>query len=82
VVGVWVGNDDGRSMQEVSGGGLPAMMFKDFMVRSGEAPELAPLPDPIPDDVIAIPVAAVDGEPEPPAADRSFFFSLLHLFNS
>jgi penicillin-binding protein 1A len=82
VMGVWVGNDDGRSMQEVSGGGLPAMMFKDFMVRSGEAPDLAPLPDPIPDDMIAIPVAAGDGEPEPPAADRSFFFSLLHLFDS
>jgi len=39
VVGVWVGNDDGRPMQQVSGGGLPAMIFREFMNRSGNAPD-------------------------------------------
>jgi penicillin-binding protein 1A len=34
VVGVWVGNDDGEPMERVSGGGLPAMIFKDFIKRS------------------------------------------------
>lgn len=34
VVGVWVGNDDSEPMERVSGGGLPAMIFKDFMTRS------------------------------------------------
>ncbi|MEL6964114.1 MAG: PBP1A family penicillin-binding protein [Pseudomonadota bacterium] len=36
VVGIWVGNDDGKPMERVSGGGLPAMIFKDFMVRTRE----------------------------------------------
>jgi penicillin-binding protein 1A len=40
VVGVWVGNDDGRPMQQVSGGGLPAMIFRDFIMRSRNAPIL------------------------------------------
>ena len=33
VVGVWVGNDDGRAMQRVTGGGLPAQIWHDFMAR-------------------------------------------------
>ena len=44
VVGVWVGNDDGTPMQQVSGGGLPAMIFKDFITRSGGAPKERPAP--------------------------------------
>ncbi|MCJ7421834.1 transglycosylase domain-containing protein [Sphingomicrobium astaxanthinifaciens] len=31
VVGVWVGHDDDRSLGNVSGGTLPAAIFKDFM---------------------------------------------------
>ncbi|MGI9499738.1 MAG: transglycosylase domain-containing protein, partial [Geminicoccaceae bacterium] len=38
VVGIWVGNDDGKPMQQVSGGGLPAMIFREFMTRSGGTP--------------------------------------------
>ena len=44
VVGVWVGNDDGRPMREVSGGGLPAMIFRDFLERSKTPPKD---PDPL-----------------------------------
>jgi penicillin-binding protein 1A len=32
VVGVWVGNDDNSAMAGVSGGGLPAQIWRDFMV--------------------------------------------------
>ncbi len=50
VVGVWVGNDDNSAMARVSGGGLPAQIWHDFMVGqkslsaevelpSGEAPK-------------------------------------------
>ena len=53
VVGVWVGNDDGRPMQRVSGGGLPAMIFKDFMLRTREAPDMEPAPT-SDEDAIAI----------------------------
>ncbi|MCJ8190445.1 transglycosylase domain-containing protein [Sphingomicrobium aestuariivivum] len=34
VVGVWVGHDDDRSLGNVSGGTLPAAIFKDFMSRA------------------------------------------------
>ena len=35
VVGVWVGNDDNRPMRGVSGGGLPARIWRNFMLRAG-----------------------------------------------
>ena len=31
VVGVWIGNDDNSPLNRVSGGGLPARIWKDFM---------------------------------------------------
>ncbi|WP_265563892.1 transglycosylase domain-containing protein [Sphingomicrobium arenosum] len=34
VVGVWVGHDDDRSLGNVSGGTVPAAIFKDFMRRA------------------------------------------------
>ncbi len=34
--GVWVGNDDGSSMIKVTGGRLPAQIWKDFMVLAHE----------------------------------------------
>ena len=43
VVGVWVGNDDARPMQGVSGGSLPALIFRDFILRAqGDEPFLPP----------------------------------------
>lgn len=32
--GVWVGNDDGRSMRKVTGGELPATIWRSFMVEA------------------------------------------------
>lgn len=34
VVGVWVGNDDNSPMKGVSGGGLPARIWRDFMIKA------------------------------------------------
>jgi penicillin-binding protein 1A len=34
--GVWVGNDDDSPMENVTGGGLPAEIWRDFMVRVHE----------------------------------------------
>jgi membrane peptidoglycan carboxypeptidase len=31
IVGVWVGNDDNSAMNKVTGGSLPAAMWRDFM---------------------------------------------------
>ena len=56
VVGVWVGNDDGAPMQQVSGGGLPAMIFHEFISRSGSGSDgerKAPLPT-VEDEAIAV----------------------------
>jgi penicillin-binding protein 1A len=39
VVGVWVGNDDGTPMPRVTGGGLPARIFREFILRAqGDLP--------------------------------------------
>jgi penicillin-binding protein 1A len=34
VVGIWVGNDDRSPMRDVTGGSLPAVMWKDFMTKA------------------------------------------------
>ena len=75
VVGVWVGNDDGKPMKMVSGGGLPAMIFRDFMTRSGEAP--APFEQPESDDFNNLPVASDDRNNRPQEA--GFFASMFRL---
>lgn len=36
-VGVWVGNDDGSPMKDVTGGGLPAKIWQTFMVEVEKA---------------------------------------------
>lgn len=48
VVGVWVGNDDNSPLGSVSGGGLPARIWKDFMrgALSLPAPRPSASPDP------------------------------------
>jgi membrane peptidoglycan carboxypeptidase len=33
-VGVWMGNDDNAPMQGVAGGGLPATIWRDFMLEA------------------------------------------------
>ena len=34
VVGVWIGNDDNSPLDGISGGGLPARIWREFMVRA------------------------------------------------
>ncbi|MBT4426721.1 MAG: PBP1A family penicillin-binding protein [Rhodospirillaceae bacterium] len=34
VVGVWLGNDNGKPMNRVTGGGAPATIWRDFMTRA------------------------------------------------
>ncbi|MFP4003317.1 MAG: transglycosylase domain-containing protein [Alphaproteobacteria bacterium] len=43
VAGVWVGNDDNRPMRRVAGGGLPAIIWRDFMASAHEKLEVAEL---------------------------------------
>lgn len=60
IVGVWVGNDDETPMSGVSGRGMPAEIWRRFMVQA-----LPPASEPPP----AAPVM-VDEEPHPPPRSR------------
>ena len=44
ITGVWVGNDDGSPMNRVSGGGIPARIWKDYMDRAHSGLPVAELP--------------------------------------
>jgi len=48
--GVWFGNDDGKPMKKVTGGGLPAQTWRQFMqvAHAGLAPVNLPLGGPVP----------------------------------
>jgi penicillin-binding protein 1A len=60
VVGVWVGNDDGRPMPRVTGGSLPARIFREFILRAqGDLPFR---PDPAPPKPREAPVIDAIGD--------------------
>ncbi len=44
VVGVWVGNDDGRPMNRVTGGSLPAAIWHDFVAAALDGRPVTPIP--------------------------------------
>jgi penicillin-binding protein 1A len=46
ITGVWVGNDDFSPMRRVTGGNLPATIWRRFMVGAHQGLEPAPLPSP------------------------------------
>ena len=48
VVGVWIGNDDNSPLRGASGGGVPARIWREFMVNAipGAAPRRAAQPPP------------------------------------
>lgn len=47
VAAVWVGNDDNSPLDGVSGGGLPARVWRDFMRQAlSDSPRSQPRPDP------------------------------------
>ena len=52
VVGVWVGNDDNSSLGGVTGGGLPARIWKDFMRGALDLPAPRPKASPDPEGPI------------------------------
>jgi penicillin-binding protein 1A len=51
VVGVWIGNDDNSPLRGMTGGGVPAQIWRDFMSRAipGAAPQSRPRPEAAPD---------------------------------
>jgi penicillin-binding protein 1A len=77
VCGVWVGNDDGAPTDGVTGGGLPARIWRDVMTAAHEDLPPRPLPAPpafaeLPELSLA-PAEPVDGD----GLDREGFSGLL-----
>lgn len=63
VVGVWVGRDDNTPLGKVSGGTVPARIWREFMLRALKLQRVAPPPRPTP-----VPVE----EPEPGEGELIF----------
>jgi len=65
--GVWVGNDDGRTMNKVRGGTLPAEIWHDIMLGAHEKKVPLALPDAT--TLRPPPVASVTVKPKKPTED-------------
>ena len=73
--GVWMGNDDGRPMKRVTGGGLPAQVWKDFMQAAEVGLPVRPLAAPPPTASVA--EATSGHRPDvAPARDGGFWSSI------
>jgi len=71
ITGVWMGNDNGAAMKGVTGGVLPAALWKDFMVQATSKTAVKLLPSE------QLPTGAkATGEPTPGDAAKSFFKSV------
>ena len=68
VVGVWIGKDDNSPLRGVNGGGLPARIWRDFMVQSirNAAPAAMPKVRQAPDPEGPIEPLDLPELPEPP----------------
>ncbi|MBN8632160.1 MAG: penicillin-binding protein [Rhodobacterales bacterium] len=72
VVGVWMGYDDNSPLTGVTGGGLPAEIWHEVMVRINEGVEAKPLIKEIPESTYA-PVGQGTGEGAIAAEDVPYF---------
>lgn len=70
VVGVWVGNDDRAPMKKVTGGGMPAEIWHDFMERTQINQAVAALPGRYPLDA-GTPSANMRDSLDPDAANQN-----------
>jgi penicillin-binding protein 1A len=73
VTGVWLGNDDNTQMKAVTGGSLPAQVWRRFMLAATRAMPVRPLPStPLPrPDIVA---------QAPPRPGPGFFNNFFGLF--
>ena len=71
VAGVWMGYDDNTPLTGVTGGGLPAEIWREVMVRVHKGVPARPLPLIVP-QYLAPPGPDVQPQPLPPGADGGF----------
>ena len=81
VCGVWIGNDDEAPMRHVTGGGLPARIFKTFMEQAEADLPVRPLPGAQTDAGSQTADTSTDSSantgPTPPPDKRSVFDRML-----
>jgi penicillin-binding protein 1A len=65
VVGVWLGYDDNKPLTGVTGGGLPAEIWHEVMVRINEGVEPKPLPKEIPPSTFTPAAGGYEGTYDP-----------------
>ncbi|MEZ5885799.1 MAG: PBP1A family penicillin-binding protein [Paracoccaceae bacterium] len=73
VVGVWMGYDDNTPLKGTTGGGLPAEIWHEVMVRVNEGLEPAPLPMIRPEDLPPEAYVNADGVPTAPSYPGQVF---------
>ncbi len=73
VAGVWLGNDDNKPMNKVTGGSLPAQAWRRFMLAATKAMPVRPLP--------SAPSPPTEVAAEAPRAEGGLFDNILSLFS-
>ncbi|MCY1126789.1 PBP1A family penicillin-binding protein [Frigidibacter sp. RF13] len=73
VVGVWMGYDDNTPLKGTTGGGLPAEIWHEVMVRVNEGLEPAPLPMIRPEELPPAAYVNADGVPTAPTYPGQVF---------
>ena len=74
--GVWMGNDNNRPMQKVSGGGFPAQLWHDYMVEAESGLPVRALLSNLPTGQ-AVETPSASPEPQPQDDLGSFIHNLL-----
>ncbi len=79
VCGVWIGNDDNTSLEGVTGGGLPAQLWSDIMVKltKTHAPKALPFMTPEEFEVYASYSVPEEKSPTGKSTNRSILKALL-----
>jgi membrane peptidoglycan carboxypeptidase len=72
VVGVWVGNDDDTPMKNVTGGSLPAMIWKSFMSEALPLVERKPPRNVASDETTGSARKSDSSEPDAPAGQCNY----------
>lgn len=70
VVGVWLGYDDNRPLTGVTGGGLPAEIWKEVMLRINKGVPPMPLPKAVPQNTVQGGNPALGPSPDIGGVDR------------
>lgn len=77
VAGVWLGNDNNSEMKKVTGGGLPAKLWRSFMLDAHKGLPPRPLPDGSGMDMASYAPSGAPAEARPSSAGEAGIGSLI-----